>query len=347
MSRPRPLTHVLLIGLLGSAFGLGQWMAPAADNLATARELSSSFQTIASDVSPAVVSIRCRVLSGNGYGRVSQGSGVVVRESGIVVTNHHVVRDAVDCEATFPDGRKVEARILGSDDEADLAVLQLEVAGSYATADLRTEPVSVGEWVLAMGNPRGIGHTVTAGIVSGTDRVDLGITTFEDFIQTDASINSGNSGGPLVDIEGQVVGINTAVGTPFAGTVGIGFAIPTYMVERTVDEILSVGRVRRGWLGVNMRTLDDDAARERGYSGSGRVMIRNVIDDSPAAEAGIRDGDIVLEADGNTIAQRSDLLNAIGARGPGDTITLRIWRDGRPRLIDVVLTERNPPNEVR
>ncbi len=345
MTQSHRLTPFVLVGLLGSAFGLGHLMAPR-HTLATARELSASFQSIASEVGTSVVSIRCRARSNGGFGRVSQGSGVVVREDGIVVTNYHVVRDAIDCKATFPSGRTIEARILGFDNEADIAVLQLEVDGTFDTAELREEPARVGEWVLAMGNPRGIGHTVTAGIISGTDRVDLGITTFENFIQTDAAINAGNSGGPLIDIEGRVVGINTAVGT-HQNNVGIGFAIPTRMVRRTVDEILSVGRVRRGWLGVNMNELNRDEARRAGYTGTGRIMIDGVIDGSPAEAFGLLTGDVILEADGRKITQRSDLLNAIGEHAPDDTIALRIWRDGKTQNISVVLAERNPPEEAR
>ena len=353
MSRTRqlPLQTALLLGLLGTGFGLGSQFgtgmpAPQPNGPISPLELSATFREVAGQVGPAVVSVRAygeSASSGRRGRQLTLGSGVIVDRSGIVVTNNHVVRNAASCTARLEDGVEVSAQILGTDAESDLAVLRLdiEMLDDFAVAEVASDrDVEVGEWVLAMGNPRGLGHTVTAGIVSGLARQDLEIATFEDFIQTDAAINDGNSGGPLIDLEGRVVGINTAVGTMFGGSNGLGFAIPARMVKRVVEDIVSYGQVRRGWMGVKMTTLSTRGAQLRGFNGESRVVIEEVFDESPADRAGLSVGDIVVGFGDADIEKQQELLNYIGEQAPGDAVTMRVFRDGRYRDIDILLAER-------
>ena len=347
-----PLPVLLLLGLLGT-FSAGRLTGAAVpgaghgdDPGACALDLSRAFRDVSARVGPAVVSVRAFGLSarrGSGESRVlQQGSGVIVRADGIVVTNHHVVRGGETFSVLLADGREREVELVGSDPDADLAVLRLG-GGSPAVAPLSDDgELAVGEWVLAMGNPHGLGQTVTAGIVSGKERTNLGITTFEDFIQTDAAINMGNSGGPLVDLRGRVVGINTAVATRTSGSLGIGFAIPASMVRRVVDDILANGRVRRGWLGVEMRPISSYRTRASHYQGESRIELTRIFSESPAMEAGLEVGDIVTSISGRAVFQQQQLMNAIGELEPGAKVEIAVWRAGEELTLEVVLNERKP-----
>jgi S1-C subfamily serine protease len=309
---------------------------------ASAQELSAAFQELSGSAGRSVVSVRADVRRRTGqFRRLAQGSGVIVRGDGLVVTNNHVIQGADQVTAALWDGTRVGARVLGRDPEADLALLEIE-GGPYATLPFaEPEDVQVGEWVLALGNPLGYGPAVTAGIVSATGRADINITTYEDFVQTDAAINPGNSGGALVDLDGHLVGINTAMGTGAGGNLGIGFAIPAHMVREIVAELLEDGRVRRGWLGIEMDDLTLEEVRGMGFDGRSRVAVGNVLPDSPAEAAGLREGDVVLAIHGTPVERTRDLLNAIAQIEPGTRATVELWRAGEELRVEVELAERS------
>lgn len=307
------------------------------------RALSAAFQRTAEFVAPSVVRIEAyRIVAGERMQPLGEGSGVVVREEGIILTNNHVVRNADGVLVTLSDGRSVAGEIIGTDSESDLAVLRLELNEDLVAAELRVDSAPrVGEWVLAVGNPLGLGHTVTAGIVSGLGRSELNIATYEDFIQTDAAINPGNSGGPLIDLDGRVLGINTAMASTASGGQGIGFAIPARMAQKVLDAIMTDGKVRRGWLGVQMNELTERAVARSDYDGSSRVIVDVALRDGPAARAGMRSGDVIESIAGKVVRTTRDLLNTIAEIEPGEEVTVRIWRDGEYRSLPVKLAERS------
>lgn len=358
MQRPIPTALAALLGALALEGGrlalpaTATTAAPATESVAPLRSdpqdglrgFAAAFRRTAREVGPAVVSVRSWRESRRGdrtrRWQAAQGSGVVLQADGIVVTNHHVVEGGSSFTCSFTDEREIPARLVGVDPDTDLAVLDLEGEG-YPTAELiREGDGTVGEWVLAVGNPLGIGTTITAGIVSGKGRHDLGITTFEDFLQTDAAINPGNSGGPLVDLDGRVLGINTAMGTLSGGTNGLGFAIPAKIVRRVLDEILEEGRVRRGWLGIEMDWFSDSRARAHGFAGDSRVMISRIVPGGPAERAGLAVGDIVLGVGDRAVLRSRDLLEAIAGNAPGARVDVRVWRDGAEVELEAVLAER-------
>jgi len=331
-------THRLtLVTLATIAVAAGRATAPTVepppsqslDSMESARGLSEAFQFASRKASPAVVSIR----SGRGSAR-AQGSGVILAD-GVIVTNFHVVRGSNRVGVTLSDGRDFAGVVLGTDQEADLAVVGID-ADDLTVARLRSTEVSVGEWALAIGNPLGYGHTVTAGIVSGKGRSGLRIANYEDFIQTDAAINPGNSGGPLVDIEGRVLGINTAVGTSSGDAFGLGFAIPVHIVSKVLDDILEAGRVRRGYLGV-----------EIGDGRSGGAVITLVQDGGPAERAGLAVGDELISVEKEVVTGRRGLMNTIADYSPGTEVTLEVLRNGRRRSVSLTLDERPPPELQR
>lgn len=313
-------------------------------------QLSHAFQEVSAKLGPAIVSIETIGVSLNRWGRerrgqMAQGSGVVVREDGVVLTNNHVVEGGEEFRVVFGDDRKLEAKLLGTDEKADLAVLKIESSETFPFAEIAGDrEAQVGEWVLAMGNPKGIGHTVTAGIVSAVGRNGLGVAEFEDFIQTDAAINPGNSGGPLVDLDGRIIGINTAIARRDDGTEGISFSIPSRWVEDAVEDILEFGRVRRGLIGIEreMRAMSRTTKRRLGYEGKSLVRIAKVTKDGPAERAGIRRGDVVDSIDGRQLVQFRDLLHRVLDREPGESMQVRVFRDGEFLEFDVTLDERDP-----
>lgn len=266
----------------------------------------------------------------------SLGSGVIVdAERGIALTNHHVIAKAETIRVTLQDGRTLDADLIGADPETDIAVLRLPTQGLPAGA-LRAIPladsdrVRVGDFVVAIGNPFGLKQTVTSGIVSGLGRSGLGIEGYESFIQTDASINPGNSGGPLVNLRGKLVGINTAILAPGGGNIGIGFAIPSNMARAVMEQILRHGQVRRGQFGVSVQDLTPELATALGVEGQTRAMVTAVEAGSAAAEAGLREGDLVLRVDGRAVNGAADIRTHFGLLPVGAKVSLDVLRAGRP-----------------
>jgi len=267
----------------------------------------------------------------------SAGSGVIIdAANGTVVTNYHVVDGANEINVGLQDGRMLKAKLVGSDPEVDIAVLKIDPDKLIALKLGDSDNAEVGDFVIAIGNPFGLNHTVTTGIVSGLNRKGLGIEGYENFIQTDASINPGNSGGALINLKGELIGINTAILGPNGGNIGIGFAIPVKMVKNSADQIVKFGAVKRGQLGVAIQDLTPELADafsiQQGQRG---VLIAQVQPDSAAAKAGIQAGDIVVSADGKTIENAVSLRNEIGSLRIGDTIKLTVLRDGKSKIFDV------------
>jgi serine protease Do/serine protease DegQ len=273
----------------------------------------------------------------------SVGSGVVVdARRGYVITNHHVVDGADTITVTLNDGRRLEAKVIGSDPESDVAVIQVPSGNLTALPLADSDRLRVGDFVVAIGNPFGLGQTVTSGIVSALGRTGLGIQGYEDFIQTDASINPGNSGGALVNLRGELVGINTAIIAPGGGNVGIGFAIPSNMVSRLMEQIVAHGAVRRGQLGVSVQDLTPELASAFNIPMQQGAVIAQVMPRSTAARAGLREGDIVLRVDGRPIRDGSALRNAIGLLEVGASVRLEILREGQPLTINARVGEYTP-----
>jgi serine protease DegS len=272
----------------------------------------------------------------------SLGSGVIVDDSGHIVTNHHVIANADSIRVQLADGRVADAKIVGRDPDTDLAVLKIDVTPLPVAVFGRSDLLKVGDVVLAIGNPVGLSQTVTHGIVSATSRQQLGIAPLEDFIQTDAAINFGNSGGALVDATGALVGINTAIVAKNIGVEGIGFAIPVNMVRGVLSEIIAHGRVIRGWIGIVPEDLSDDQARQLGLAQSG-VVIGNLYVGSPAQQAGLQPGDLLTEIDGSAPHSAQDALGRIASHKPGTTVLLRGLRGGRAFEVRAQVGERPHP----
>ena len=258
----------------------------------------------------------------------AMGSGFIIDPSGLVVTNHHVIAGAFEIVVTLNDGTQLDAELVGTDAKTDLALLEVEAAGTlpYATFG-DSDTTRVGDWVLAIGNPFGLGGTATTGIVSARGR-DIQSGPFDDFLQIDAPINKGNSGGPLFDVTGQVIGVNTAIFSPNGGNVGIGFAIPASQAGPIVDQLREHGHVERGWLGVQIQSIDDDIAAGLGLKEAEvrGVLVASVVDGSPAAAAGLEAGDVIMAFDGEAIDTIRDLTRAVAAAGPNGEIVLELWR---------------------
>jgi len=269
-------------------------------------------------------------------GASSLGSGVIVSKDGYIVTNAHVIEQADEITVALNDGRKARATIVGADVESDLAVIKVEMDNLVPLA-FRREPIRVGDVALAIGNPFGVGQTVTQGIISATGRSGLGLTTFEDFIQTDAAINPGNSGGALVDANGALVGINTVIYSRSGGSMGIGFAIPTTIVEQVMNGLISTGRVSRGWLGVEIAPVRENPTNLTTHEG---VVIANVMTDSPAGKAGLQAGDVVLSLDGKTIDNANTLIGIVSAKAPDSTLDAVVKRGDDEHELTITVGER-------
>jgi serine protease Do len=300
----------------------------------------ASFASIVKRVSPAVVSIDT-VMAGGGEGdpqafpfggprqglvRRASGSGFVISADGYVVTNNHVVEGAQDIVVSLQDGRQMRARLVGRDPPTDLAVLKIEAQGLPFVSFAASALPEVGDWVIAVGNPFGLGGSATAGIVSAHAR-DIG-ETFVTYLQIDAPINSGNSGGPSFDLQGRVVGVNTAIFSPSGGSVGIGFAIPADLAERVTRELIASGRVTRGYLGVGIAELTPGIAAQLGVGGTNGAVIADVARGGPAAGL-LRPGDVVTAVGAAPVTSATGLTQHIGAARPGDEIALQIVRDGK------------------
>jgi serine protease Do len=348
--------------VMGALFMTSSPPAASAAGVADAISFKAGFAPVVKQVMPAVVSIdstrvvkRSQMQLPNGaedfFGRFfgergfqfenpqqlpdqrSQGlgSGVIISDDGYVVTNSHVVEGADEVKVTLQDKRQFDAKVVGNDKQADIAVLKID-ATNLPTAPLAdSTSVQVGDFVLAMGSPFGLRQTVTMGIVGATGRRNLDIESFEDFIQTDAAINPGNSGGPLVNMDGQVVGINTAIlSGNSGGNQGVGFAIPAAMAKNVADQLISHGKVTRGFMGVMIQGVNADIAKQFGLTGGARgALIGDVTAGSPADKAGLKRGDIVLKLNGNDVPDNLDLRLKVASMTPGSTIRLGIFRDGK------------------
>ena len=270
----------------------------------------------------------------------SLGSGVIVSQQGYILTNNHVIDGAEEIQVALRDGRSAAASVVGTDSEADLAVLKVELDKLPSITLGDSEKLRVGDVVLAIGNPFGVGQTVTQGIVSATGRSELGINTFENFIQTDAAINPGNSGGALITARGELIGINTAIFSQSGGSQGIGFAIPVSLIKNSMAQIIEQGYVSRGWLGVEIQQLNPALAESFGLNEVKGIIIAGILRDGPADKAGLQPGDIILQVNDNDIDSVHGALNAIAQTPPGEHITLSGVRNGKPLQLDVVVAER-------
>jgi Do/DeqQ family serine protease len=275
----------------------------------------------------------------------SLGSGVIVGADGVILTNNHVVEAAAEVKVALHDGRDIQARVLGTDPRTDLAVLKVEDGALPRATFGRAEDLQVGDVVFAIGNPFGLGGTVTMGIVSALGRGRLGITDLEDFIQTDAAINPGNSGGALINARGELVGINTAIYSQTGGSHGIGFAIPVDMARTVLDGILANGRVVRGYAGLYMQEMTPEIARVFGLDAVAGVLVADTDPNGPAARAGVRRGDILVAASGRPIESSDDIRNRLARLKPGDRVPLQIVREGR--RLEMTLTLGEPPAQPR
>jgi len=325
--------------------------------------VASSYSAAAKRASPAVVSITAsraparsprtddpmfRFFFGD-RGRqlqeerqVGLGSGVIVSTSGYLITNNHVIEGADDIEVALSDGRSAKARVIGTDPDSDVAVLKIELDRLPAVAFGNVDTAQVGDIVLAIGNPFGVGQTVTSGIVSALGRSQLGINTFENFIQTDAAINPGNSGGALVDVAGNLLGINTAIYSRTGGSMGIGFAIPVSTARQVMESLIKEGRVVRGWIGVEPRDLTPEIAQTLNLPIKQGVLITGVLQNGPAGAGGMRPGDVVVKIAGTPVVNTVQLLNAVAALKPQAPADIAVQRGDKQVDLTVTVAQRPP-----
>ncbi len=343
------------------------------DNL---RETGQAFRSVAKNVSPAVVFIRVDREEPNSnshkmnpfgpFGEdffrrffeqrpntqkpqkmpkkrrsVGQGSGFVISSDGYILTNNHVVGNADSVTVQMEDGNEYPAKIIGTDPPSDLAVIKIERSDLPFLSLGDSNMLEVGDWVLAVGNPFGLSHTITAGIVSAKGRSGIGLNDYENFIQTDAAINPGNSGGPLVNLDSKVVGINTAIFSRSGGYMGIGFAIPVNMAKRIKDQLIADGKVTRGRLGVYIQNLTKDLAESFEMENDDGILVSKVIAESPAENAGLKQGDIILELNGKPVEKVADFRNYIAMTDPGTKISLTILRNGSKEKLKVTVGKMN------
>lgn len=269
---------------------------------------------------------------------IVRGSGFLISKDGYILTNSHVVENGEKINVTLYGGKKIEAKLVGVDPKSDLAVIKIE-GNSYEFLKLgNSDQLEIGEFVMAIGNPFGLDATVTLGVVSAKSRNDLHIADFEDFIQTDAAINPGNSGGPLIDADGEVIGINTAIVSGSGGYIGIGFAVPSSMAKRITMQLIKTGEVVRGYIGVSMQQIDENLAASFKLSGTEGALAAEVVKGSPAEKAGLKQGDIIIAYDGNKIENISAFRNNISMLPPGSQVKLTIIRDGKEQTLDVTIS---------
>ncbi|MCI0469544.1 MAG: Do family serine endopeptidase, partial [Nitrospirae bacterium] len=323
-------------------------------------ETSRAFSEIVKTVSPSVVNISTTKTIKksqtpfdeffdffypfpNGRGKKwkeqSLGSGVIVSPEGYIITNNHVVEHADEIKVTLIDKKSFKAKVIGADPKTDISVIKIEAKGLPTVPWGDSDKMQVGEFVLAIGNPFGLSHTVTMGIISAVGRADVGITDYENFIQTDAAINPGNSGGPLVNIKGELIGINTAIFSRTGGYQGIGFATPSGMVRIVMDQLLKEGKVTRGWLGITIQELTPDIARKFGIKVSDGVLISDVAKGSPAHKAGIMRGDILLEFNGKSVKDVTTLRNMVAQSNVGSQVEIKIIRVDKEMTLKATIME--------
>ena len=277
----------------------------------------------------------------------SLGSGVIVSADGLILTNNHVITTADEIEVALAGGRKLSAKIVGTDPETDLAVLKVDADNLPAIAFASNENLQVGDVVLAIGNPFGVGQTVTQGIVSALGRNHLGINTFENFIQTDASINPGNSGGALIDVDGNLIGINSAIYSRSGGSMGIGFAIPVSLAKQVMEQITLTGSVTRGWIGIEAQDLTPELAESFKLKSAEGSLIAGILRDSPADHAGLKSGDILVSINDSPVIDSESMLNLIAVLKPKESAILGIIRDGKKIQVELVVGKRPTPVAAR
>ena len=273
----------------------------------------------------------------------SLGSGVIVTADGYILTNNHVVQGANKLTVVLNDKKRYTAKIVGTDPLSDVAVIKIEATNLPVATLGNSDNVKIGQWVIAVGNPFELMHTVTTGIISATGRSAVGLAEYEDFMQTDAAINPGNSGGALADLDGNVIGINTAISSPSGGNVGIGFAIPINMAKSIMTQLIKNGKISRGYLAVNIQDVTDDLAKALNLKNSEGALVANVANDGPADKAGIKRGDVIIDFNNKKVANSTDLKNMVAQTEPGSTVPVTIIRDNNQKKLDVKIGER--PNE--
>lgn len=338
-SLSKPATGIDMKSAPSSFSALSKRLMPAVVNISTETVIASGMPTFP-EGSPAERFNEYFGRDGDGFQRQgSLGSGFVISADGYIVTNNHVIEKADTITITFSDGRELQAKLVGRDRDTDIAVLKVSSKTPLPFVELAdSDKAVVGDWVIAIGNPLGFGGSVSAGIISATGR-DLNTGRSDNFIQTDAAINQGNSGGPLFNLAGQVVGVNTAIISQSGGSIGLGFSVPSNTVKRISQALIKEGRVRRPWLGVNVQDADANlikAYRAKGLSG---VIITRVSDDSPAAKAKLEVGDLILTIDGKSVIGVREMTRTLSEKPIGKPVNLSIVRDGRARDIAVTLTE--------
>ena len=362
--------NTLKPGLLSSAARKGIVTLHENVNTRTSQIPAAGFSVAARKVMPTVVNIftsteikkplhplmddpRFRFFFGEEFDNSPQrgsnlGSGVIISHDGYILTNHHVVEAADQIEVALADGRKAKGRIIGSDPETDLAVIKIDLPGTIpAITFSRPDQAQVGDIVLAIGNPFGVGQTVTMGIVSALKRNHLGLNTFENFIQTDAAINPGNSGGALVDVNGNLIGINSAIYSPNGGSLGIGFAIPVSTAKKIMEQIIQSGSVTRGWVGAAVQELTLEVAESFKLGNIQGVLISEVVRGSPAEKAGVRAGDILTMVDNKQLLTDSNsMLETISSLPPGKVVIFKLLRNQREVVVEVKIGRRPRPKKM-
>ena len=276
----------------------------------------------------------------------SLGSGVIVSNQGLILTNNHVIATADSIEVALSDGRKMSATVVGTDPDSDLALIKVDANDLPAITFASSDALNVGDVVLAIGNPFGVGQTVTQGIVSALGRSHLGINIYENFIQTDASINPGNSGGALINTEGNLVGINSAIYSRSGGSMGIGFAIPTTLARQVMEQIAAQGNVTRGWIGIEAQDITPELAESFRLNKAQGALIAGVLKHSPADRAGLRAGDILVAIEGKPVTDSGSMLNLIAALQPNQKATMQIVRDGNIANVAIIIGKRPKPVEA-
>ncbi len=337
---------------------------------ASALELSQAFRAVAKRVGPTVVTVATTQevkVSRSPFGmpddffrrffgeprapmprgeapkqqRQGLGSGFIIDAAGHILTNNHVVENADEIQVILADGRELAAEVIGTDPPTDIALIKVD-AKDLPTVELGdSDQADVGDWVLAIGAPLGLQKTVTAGIVSATGRADVGLVDYEDFIQTDAAVNPGNSGGPLVDMNGRVIGINSAIASRSGGYQGISFAVPVNLARRVAERLKETGQVVRGWLGVGIQTVTEELAESMGLDAAEGVLINQVFEDGPAADAGLEAGDVIVRFGDTPVTDVNELRDEVAWTAPDAKVKVRVLRDGKPKTLTVTLGRRD------
>jgi serine protease Do len=370
--RPFLLPVMILLTVMLSGFGLLTAASAQEAGIESLRKTGQAFRSVAKQVSPSVVFIQVekeveqqQSLRNNPFGnspfgdeffkrffgqppqqenphktpkrRASgQGSGFIISADGYIMTNNHVVGDADKVTVQLLDGREFNAEIVGTDPPTDVALIKIDAEEKLPFLSLgNSDQLEVGDWVLAFGNPFGLSHTLTAGIVSAKGRSGIGLNDYENFIQTDAAINPGNSGGPLVNLDGEVIGMNTAIFSRSGGYMGIGFAIPINMAQRIRQQLISHGSVKRGRLGVLIQDMNKDLAESFGIDQREGILIAQIQEDSPAAKGGLEQGDVILKLNGKKVDKVANFRNEIAMTSPGTEVALQVLRDGKKKKLKV------------